>query len=385
MRISLCMIIKNEVKYIKQCLESAIALVDEIIIVDTGSSDNTLQIIENEFPESVTLIHYKWNNNFSDARNKSLEYATGDWILVLDADEKIIFQSDCVRTILEEAHADAYNIPMYNLLSSGNTEYSACMPRLFKRIGFTYTGAIHEQLTSVSGLPIIKTLEEDVCKIIHYGYLKSCMEEKNKIKRNIGIIKEEIRRKPQNPFNWYNLGVMNMIDEKYDKALENFIKAHRLCKGTRYTWHSGLILRMTQCLYMQRRYKECISFVNDVTRDLELRNIPDLYYFSGLSSKEMELYGKATGAFAKCIEIGELNRGISLRGIGSYMPLLEWARTLVLEGKINDAIMKFMEAIFNKYNYTKEGVDETFALLKKHDMTEVILELEKLSGIKCSA
>ena len=88
MTISLCMIVKNEERYIKMCLENALDLVDEIIVVDTGSTDNTINII-NQFEDKVILVKYEWKNDFSDARNLSLEKATGDWILILDADEKI--------------------------------------------------------------------------------------------------------------------------------------------------------------------------------------------------------------------------------------------------------------------------------------------------------
>lgn len=84
--LSICMIVKNEEKNIARCLESIKEIADEIIIVDTGSSDKTIDICKNY---SVKLINYEWNNDFSEARNVSLQHATKDYILFLDADEEI--------------------------------------------------------------------------------------------------------------------------------------------------------------------------------------------------------------------------------------------------------------------------------------------------------
>src|SRR3989344_2135515 len=82
--ISLCMIAKNEEKHLEECLNSVKELVDEVIIVDTGSTDKTKQIAK-KF--NAKIYDFKWVDDFSAARNESLKHATKDWILVLDADE----------------------------------------------------------------------------------------------------------------------------------------------------------------------------------------------------------------------------------------------------------------------------------------------------------
>ena len=84
--ISLCMITKNEENYIEDCINSVKSIVDEIIVVDTGSNDKTKAIAQRL---GAKLIDHKWKDDFSEARNESLKQATGDWILVLDADEVI--------------------------------------------------------------------------------------------------------------------------------------------------------------------------------------------------------------------------------------------------------------------------------------------------------
>ena len=87
MKLSVCMIVRDEEKYLKQCLDSINSIADEIIIIDTGSKDNSIQIAES-FPK-VKLYHHPWEDNFSLHRNQSISYATGDWLLFIDADEKL--------------------------------------------------------------------------------------------------------------------------------------------------------------------------------------------------------------------------------------------------------------------------------------------------------
>jgi cellulose synthase/poly-beta-1,6-N-acetylglucosamine synthase-like glycosyltransferase len=84
--LSLCMIVKNEEKYLARCLASLKPMVDEMIIVDTGSTDTTRDIAE---VFGAKVFDYEWHDDFAAARNHSLEQAQGDWILVMDADEVI--------------------------------------------------------------------------------------------------------------------------------------------------------------------------------------------------------------------------------------------------------------------------------------------------------
>jgi glycosyltransferase involved in cell wall biosynthesis len=104
--ISLCMIIKNEEKMLEDCLNSVKDIVDEIIIVDTGSEDKSKEIAK-KFTDKV--FDYKWNNNFSDARNFSLSFATKEWILILDADERISNKDNKkIKELTNRNDADAY-------------------------------------------------------------------------------------------------------------------------------------------------------------------------------------------------------------------------------------------------------------------------------------
>lgn len=85
-KISACLIVKNEESCIEQCLKNARNYVDEILMVDTGSTDNTVNLARKY---ADRILHFKWNDDFSSARNFSIQSAQNDWIIVLDADETV--------------------------------------------------------------------------------------------------------------------------------------------------------------------------------------------------------------------------------------------------------------------------------------------------------
>lgn len=103
-RISVCMIVRNEETLLPRCLQSIQGIADEIIVVDTGSTDRTIEI-GRRFGAKV--YHHPWENDFSKHRNQSLSYATMDWVLVLDADEEFFSEDAAVmRQVLHQSSAD---------------------------------------------------------------------------------------------------------------------------------------------------------------------------------------------------------------------------------------------------------------------------------------
>ena len=116
MRLSLAMIARNEVDHIGHCLGSVKGLVDEIVVVDTGSSDGTLELCR-QFGTQV--VHFPWQDDFAAARNESLKRCTGDWVLVLDADEAVdVLDHPVIRGACEAAEAEAFRLILRNYLPS---------------------------------------------------------------------------------------------------------------------------------------------------------------------------------------------------------------------------------------------------------------------------
>lgn len=196
--ISLCVIARNEADCIGQCLESAQGLVDEMIVLDTGSEDSTPDIARELGAE---VYFAKWESNFAAARNLSLARAAGDWILVLDADERLAPESfPYIRAAVSRDPA-IYELLIENLTDSANPNQATMHygPRLFP-MGLRFRGRIHEQLDS--DLP--RTLLPQA-KIIHSGYLPAVVQKKNKVNRNLPLLIAEAEEKPFCYFAQYNL------------------------------------------------------------------------------------------------------------------------------------------------------------------------------------
>lgn len=206
MKISCCIIGKNEVNDIDRCIKSIIDKVYEVIYVDTGSSDGTLDYVKTNFP-TVKTYFYKWNDNFALARNYSLSKAKGDYILYLDCDEEFVGN---FPTTLDKA---VFNIEINNKTDSGNYIKTIAPRLIFKEKGLKFINAIHERFDT--NLPI-KNFKEGF--IIHYGYLKEYVESKNKIARNIASLEKELENNPDST-NFYYLGQEFLAAKEYEKAL----------------------------------------------------------------------------------------------------------------------------------------------------------------------
>ncbi|MFW2487086.1 glycosyltransferase family 2 protein [Clostridium chromiireducens] len=320
MSITLCMIVKDEEKYIKNCLDSALKLADNAVIVDTGSNDKTKEIIKG-FGGKVKLVEYTWNNNFAQARNESLKYADGGWILVLDADEILNCNKDNIINIINiisTTKAEALNIPITNVLSEENNQNAYVYMRLFKNKGYNYYRAIHEQIN----IPINKSenLNRKDIEIVHYGYTQECINEKNKIRRNLDILLWELNENPEDSFINYHIASTYAADKNYSEALQFYIKSYEY--GLKYgfgEYYYILVKKMCKCIYILGDYNLCIQFSNNLLLDAKLKKFVDLYFIIAESYFKLRDYNNAIAYTSKCLEIGEMENYPTLKGRGSFL------------------------------------------------------------------
>lgn len=219
--LSLCMIVKNEEKYIKQCLNSIYDYVDEIIIVDTGSTDKTINICR-EF--GAQIFYFEWNANFSDARNYGISMAKGDWIFVLDADEYVDNQ-DRLKLLhhieyMEEHELDATYCIRYDYLMNGGWS-EADIIRLFRnKPEISYRGAIYESV-KMSKTRLFVTRDQPI-KIHHVGFLKDKEIINKKRETYLRMTDESINK--TNDYRLYYWEAQNAF------IYGNYLKAIHLCK-----------------------------------------------------------------------------------------------------------------------------------------------------------
>jgi len=193
MTISLCVITKDNAGTIVNCLSSVSSLVDEIVVVDTGSSDNTKELCSS-VGDLVKVYDYSWNWNFSDAKNFALSKATGDWVLALDADEVIssVDHSKILRAISVASDDGILGISLiqrnysnelggFGWTSTSDDSYpeskvasgfvSRRMVRLFRNIsGIKFSGAVHDSVEPSINSRGSSVLDTDI-PIHHYGAL----------------------------------------------------------------------------------------------------------------------------------------------------------------------------------------------------------------------
>ena len=225
--LSICLIVKNEENNIGRCLSSLSQITNkEIIIVDTGSTDRT-KIIANQY--QAEIIDHKWNNDFSDARNIAMEYARGDWVLILDADEELAPNSyQNLKTDIMRPNIIGYRLPLENVGSPlHGVNY---VPRLFRNApGLYFIGKIHETIYAsllVAGEQWNMEQGMGSTRILHHGYQPDQIKIKDKIKRNLELYEDALTELPDEPSILMNYAHDLNYDGQTEKSYEIFKKIH---------------------------------------------------------------------------------------------------------------------------------------------------------------
>lgn len=206
-KITLCMIARNEERFLGDCLRHAAAAVDEIVLVDTGSQDRTIAIAESF---GAKVVREEWRDDFAAPRNTALAHATGDWILVLDADEMLTPDAPArIRELVRDPSAAGYHLRFTNIYTGGKT-IGVMMVRLFRNLpGIRWQNVIHEQITpsliaaaTKAGLELFTS---DV-SIDHYGYTDEVMQSRNKNERNERLFEKQLQQHPEDIYSLYKFG-----------------------------------------------------------------------------------------------------------------------------------------------------------------------------------
>jgi tetratricopeptide (TPR) repeat protein len=366
------MIVKNEEKYIRQCLASVWDLIDEAIVVDTGSTDNTVSILQ-DFGANVEIRHYPWRNDFAAARNESLRGANGDWILILDADEKMVFQRKSLLEYLADTNCDALCIPTYNMIDAATIQVASGCLRLMRNKGFHYTGAIHEQLTGTENIGI---LDEAVAKIIHYGYAQEAVQGKDKRNRNKAIIEAAVGKNPDDPLMWYHLGMEHMSEGDFSKALHLFYASSDRIDAA-LPFRQRISHQIATCMYNLMQYEECVNYIENLLNDKTYANAT-FYFILGCCFQELNRAEAALTSFRQCLRSGKSNSYSATYGLDSFYPKLSMARIFAGQKDVYKAAMQYMEGVFDQENVNRIGSDEARKYLAEQGLNEILVEFDHM-------
>lgn len=354
MTISLCMIVKNEEEVLENCLESIVGIVDEIIIVDTGSTDGTIDIAK-KYTDS--LYHFEWIDDFSAARNYAFSLATKEYILWLDADDVLLVEDyEKLKEVKQSLSVDVDVVSMYYHIAfdeAGNPTFKYRRNRLVKRErDFKWHGVVHEYL-AVSG----KCIDADIA-ITHEKSKKAIVTGDNQ--RNLKIYEKKLQRgeafTARDMFYFAN----ELKDHRY---FERAIRYYRKFLKTEAGWIEDIIrayINMAACYKEKADIKKelealMMSIVHDVPRPEVSCRLGDYYKEKGELKKAVLWY-----CLALDVDMDHV-QGFQLEAFATWYPhmqlcycyyqldekILAYAHHLrAKEYRPNDAAVLYNEAIF---------------------------------------
>ena len=323
MGISLCMIVKNEEENLARCLESVKDLADEIVVVDTGSTDGTVALAR-QFGAKVS--HFAWNDSFAEARNESLSRATEDWILVMDADDELERGDRGALLALTRNGPEGTDVYCCQTLcysgskaDPGNVMINVNIRLIRNGKGYRYRGRIHEQLVR-EGDPGAGPLPMTITNIRfhHYGYLRSQIERKEKHRRNMELIGMELAEDPENGFMRFNMGNEYFSMGDMEKALEYYLPCYRRIRPIQ-GYASILAIRVALCCEALGREEELHRYIREGLRLFP--KLTDLEYIRGDALRKKGRLLSAVRSYQKCLRMGEPPPDSnSMCGVGTFKP-----------------------------------------------------------------
>ena len=377
-KLSQCMIVKNEEKNIRRALSWGKDLMYEQIVVDTGSTDRTVEIAKEM---GAKVYHFAWINDFSAAKNFAIEQATGDWIAFLDADEyirkedlnKLSESLEKIAKLNQSNKKDKINVirlNLWNLEDDGSFIASGQNDRFFMNDSeVRYKNRIHEQLTNVKGKQNGIAFFDNIM-ILHTGYSESAYTETNKLERNIGLLKREAELEPDN-MEWQNyLGDSYFAMKKFDLAQEAYEKVVTN-KGVQDEMLLNSITGLIRVYTIKNEEEQALETYKEF---LQWKKVyPDVEFYMGLYQMQLKKIDQAISYFETALE-----------QIERYENELR-QYTLYSVTKLDHIYQKLATAYFIKENKIKAVQNATLALKMKpytEDMLIMLLNLFFKNGEK---
>jgi len=342
--LSLCMIVKDEEEHLPNALNSVKDAVNEIIIVDTGSTDNTVEIARSF---GAKVYHYEWNNDFASARNEALKYATCDWILSMDADDEM--NADDIRRlkeVLSETDALGFAIPIFSEIYDRQTNMKNTtvnyLVRIFKNDPqIRFSRRIHE-FVDQSIYDIGGKIEILEIPVFHRGYIDVEILNK-KLERNKRLLEVALEENPEDHSLLVYMGKTYMEENELDKAEEYYRRAINIVETSNKRYASLFFLQtayidLGNLLVQKERFEEAIEYFNKaIAID---PNFPDTYYHIGMAYYNKGRFEEAYNMFRKVFEVDihKSTAKISHLGIRGELTLSMLQATTLQLGIYREAI-----------------------------------------------
>ena len=345
-KISLCMIVRNEAELLPRCLEHAAGVWNELCVVDTGSSDGTQAIVE---AAGGRVIHHPWGDDFSAARNVGLAHATGEWVLVLDADEML--SPELVTQILKTAENEAVGaatLVMKNQLPHGHRRESRLL-RFFRRnetIRFEHR--IHED-ASESILRCLRRSGKHMAHLSgvveHLGYTVRRASSRNKKARDLALLEASVKERPQDLYSWFKILELARFWVDLPLWYETAVSALQQMRKTdtlslrRAHFGGEMVALISQGLHAGDS-RRALGFVEHWAGRVS-RSAPLLLRRGELRETRGDL-GGARADFISCLAFKDALGDLQM---ATVRPLLGLARLAIASGDLREAWNRVREAL----------------------------------------
>jgi Tfp pilus assembly protein PilF len=305
-RLSVCLIVKNEEKFLGRCLDSVRGLASQIVVVDTGSTDRTAAIAREHGAEAH---EFAWTDDFSAARNAALEHATGDWVLMLDADEELSAEG---REKLPRAMTDpavmAWRLPLVDVGREANG--FTYVPRMFRNApALFYVGRVHEQVFSSVE---VRCAEWGLANrigdatLIHHGYTEAMMRDRNKVERNLRLLERAVEELPGEPHLLMHLGLELTRSGRAAEGLERDLEAFEIlsAKPAREVvpeLRETLLMQAAAHMTAAKRFDEVARVLTSPLAELGGGLTASLHFSLGLAQFELRRFREAADQMRQCL------------------------------------------------------------------------------------
>jgi tetratricopeptide (TPR) repeat protein len=340
--LSLCMIVRDEQEMLPRCLAAVAPAVDEMVIVDTGSLDNTIEIARSF---GARVIERAWTGSFGEARNVAFDAAGGDWTLVLDADELLVSEDvELLRSLTGRTWREAFYVAETNYtgdLDAGSAVTHNTLRVFRNRPEYRYRGRLHEQIAATLPGHLPERLEYTNVRIEHYGYLGAVRDAREKSRRNIELLRMQQEEGQATAFLHYNLGAEYAVAGDPRAALAEFERAWELLRSDpdrdSYQFVPSLASRLVRALRACERPAEAIARAQEALR--RFPGFTDLVLEQGAASVALGEVERAISYYERCIELGDAPRRYTATvGCGTFLPRIALGELRHARGEIEQAV-----------------------------------------------
>ena len=350
--LSLCMIVRDEEEMLPRCLAAIAPVVDEIIVVDTGSRDATIEIARSF---GARVIEHEWTDSFAEARNISFDAATGDWVMFLDADEVLVSEdAERLRALTGHTWREAFSVVETSYVGGVGDGFATTdnMLRMFRnRPQYRFEGRVHEQISHSLPHYAPGRIHQTTVRVQHYGYLETVRSSKAKSQRNIDLLRKQLDEGSPDAFMHFNLGAEYAAVGDTAAALTEFERAWAMIvaegSGVDYRYAPPLVARMVEAMRESGRLDDAARLAAEGLR--RYPEFTDLVFAQARIALATGAFDDAREHFHRCIALGDAPaRYRHLVGCGTYLPRIALAQLALKDGDVAMA-RELLESCLERY------------------------------------